>query len=269
MKKKTLFLCLLLFSLLNCVACGKETAAIRIERQAEVSLEQAAEVERAAEETKNYFAEQGRFLPGDLQIVLVKDRPAYLSELQRRFALDELQANRIAKGTDAMSGGAQIVMNIAGVPNERRKTFLTAHELTHFYQRATGVRAGAVKWLLEGGADFMGARIVERKGFFSLAAYRNNWLSGLRSYPVKPHLSALRSSEGWSDSISRYGSDLTYKSAALAVLMLTERYGEGALWRYFALAGQGKNAETAFFESFGCTLQEFETELDALLAVAA
>ena len=270
MKKSTFLLLVLLFSLLSlggCKGAAGAQAEIRFELLDEVTVEQAAAVKSAAEVTRLYFAEAGRELPGPMLIVMTKDRPTYLRELQQRFNLSELQANRVAKGTDAMSGGQLIVMNIAGVPNERRKTFLTAHELTHYYQRAAGgVKYGEAKWLIEGFADVTAAQIVERKGYFKVAEYQRNWLEGLRSYGAKPEIGALRSREGWAESISRYGGDLTYKSAAVAVLVLTQRCGQEAVWQYFALLKAGRNAQAAFEEAFGFKMEEFEAEIDHLLA---
>ncbi len=271
LRKSEALLLVLFFSLLSlwlCRGVAGAQAEISFEPLAGVSSEQAAVVKKAAGVTELYFAEAGRALPGPMLIVLAKDRPGYLRELQQRFALSELQAARVAMGTDAMSGGQLIVMNVAGVPSERQKTFLTAHELTHYYQRAAGgSRSAEVKWLLEGDADVTAAQIVEREGYFKVEEYQRNWLNGLRSYELRPGIGTLRSREGWAEAISHYGGDLTYKSAAVAVLVLTQRCGQEAVWRYFALLKTGLEPQSAFLQAFGFRIEDFEAEIDRLLAM--
>lgn len=273
-------LLLLILAAVSLTACAQDSSgqaqtagkqpAVMIERLNDVTDAEAAVVEQAAEATTQFFQESHLKLQQPLQLILVRGRQVYLSEVMKRFKVSEIEAARAIKGTDAVAGPGQIIINMDGVPSDRQKTFLTAHETTHQYQRVlAGNRAGTVKWLLEGMAETVGAQIVERKGYMTVAQYRNNWQSGLRSIADKPELAGLRAADAWSSALSRYGSTVTYKTAGLAVLVLTERFGQEKVLAYFGRLGKGESAEDAFYHSFGMTLADFEAEMTSSLKKAA
>lgn len=273
-KKLNAFICclaLLLFATVSLTACAQATirpeaaayqSPVSIERLTGVSDAEVTAIKRSAEETTHFFHDAGLQLQKPIQIILVRGRQAYMAEVMSRFKLSEIEAARAIQGTDAVAGPGRIIINMDGVPSDRQKTFLTAHETTHQYQRSlAGNRAVTVKWLLEGMADTVGAQVVERMGYMTVAQYRNNWQNGLRMSPRKPELAEMRDSGGWANALSHYGSPVTYKTAGLAVLVLTERFGQEKVLTYFKLLGQGDNAENAFYRSFGLNLADFETEI--------
>lgn len=281
--KSNIFSCcltLLILVTVSLTACaqatvGQENAVaeqslVRIEQLNDVTDTEATIIERAAAETTRFFQDAGLDLKSPIEIILVRGRQAYISEVMSRFKISEIEATRAIKGTDAVAGPGRIIINMDGVPSDRQKTFLTAHETTHQYQRSlAGNRAVTVKWLLEGMAETVGAQVVDRMGYMTLADYRSNWQNGLRMIPNKPELAELRASADWSNALSRYGSPATYKTAGFAVMVLTERFGQEKVLAYFSSLGKGDSAENAFYRSFGINLADFETEIMSSLRKAS
>jgi len=236
-----------------------EHQAVRIERMAGISNEMVAEIQQAADGTTRFFIDHtGMHLTNQVIIVLTTERKAYITEVIARFKVSELEAERVARGTHALSGNNLIIVDMSGIPTVRQKTFLIAHELTHHYQRQlAGNQAGTVKWMLEGMAEEVGAHVVAQQGYFQVKQYKDNWWTGLAMTANKPSLNQLETARDWSMSISQYGSPLTYKTAGLAVLILTEQFGQEKVLDYFAGLGRGENPETSFQKVFGMRMVDF------------
>lgn len=242
--------------------------AVAVEPLAGVTADEAEDVRQAAEATLEFWREQSGLRLKQLpHIVLAKDRPAYRSEVMARFNISELEAARKTRGTDALTGKSFIVVNISGVPTPRQRTFLIAHEMTHQYQRQiAGTAAGRSMWLMEGMAEAAGAQVVARRGYWRLEQYRENWQTGLSRTPDKPTLGELETAEDWSNALVRYGAAITYKTAGLAALQLTQRFGRPAVWEYFSGLGREEPPETAFQGAFGIAMQDFKTSYTASLS---
>jgi hypothetical protein len=237
------------------------SAEIHTEALAGVSTEYAMQIQQAADTTTALFARSGLSLEQPVTILLTPDRNSFIAEVTARFHINEFEAQRVAKGADALSGGHLTVINISGIPSARQKLFLTAHELTHHYQRQiAGNQASEIMWLLEGMADTLGAQAVDHEGYFSLNQYQHNWQTGLQMIAPKPSLCELETKADWSHSISSYGSTVTYKTAALAVLYLTKQFGEEKILDYFRSLGQGDSADAAFQNVFGMSIREYEDQ---------
>ncbi|HWR38487.1 MAG TPA: hypothetical protein VN611_03225 [Patescibacteria group bacterium] len=243
-------------------AVAERTIGVRVDSMAGVMPESAAEIQQAAEATQRFFAEQaGLQLNNPVTVVLVPDRPAFIQEVIQRFHISELEARRVAKGVDALAGNGLIVLNVSGVPTTRQRTFLTAHELTHQYQRLlAGNQAGQVKWMLEGMAEAVAAQVVDRQGYFQLQQYRDNWLNGLRSTGQRPGLEEMVLAQDWSRSLDRYGSPVTYKTAGLAVLLLQDQQGLKKICGYFSRLGQQESPENAFYHALGFSMADYVAE---------
>lgn len=268
----------MLFFVLAATACAFSTnkapvsevelrQAVTVEPLAGVTSEKTEDVRQAAEATVEFWREQSGLRLKQLpHIVLAKDRPAYRNEVMDRFNISELEAARKTRGTDALTGKSIIVVNISGVPTPRQRTFLIAHEMTHQYQRQiAGTASGRSMWLMEGMAEAAGAQVVARRGYWRLEQYRENWQSGLSRTPDKPTLAELETVEDWSNALVRYGAAITYKTAGLAVLQLTQRFGQQAVWEYFSGLGRGEPPETAFQHAFGIARGDFIAEFTASL----
>jgi len=245
--------------------------AITVEALAGVSAETAKEVQQAAAAAERFFRDQvGVRLASPVHIVLTPNRKTYVKEVMQRFAVSELEAERITKGTNALSGNKLIVADISGISTIRQKTYLMTHELTHEVQRQiAGSEASSVMWMLEGLADTTGAQVVAQQGYLRIDQYRDNWQGGLRSMADKPRLGELTSSRDWSAAMARYGASATYKTAGLAVLTLVERYGQQKVWDYFAEVGRGQAPETAFQRIFGLSMAAFSADFDRSIRKAS
>ncbi|MDR3591771.1 MAG: hypothetical protein P4N41_19120 [Negativicutes bacterium] len=246
-------------------------AVVTVEATGGVTESAADEIRQAADDTVAFFRENsGLQLNQGVNILLTPDRKAYIREIVDRFKISEPEAERVSLGTHALTGGRLIIVDMSGVPTVRQKTFLIAHELTHQIQRQiAGSQAGQVKWLLEGMAETTGAQVVSRRGYLSLDEYRNNWRSGLQQAADKPDLAELKSADGWSASLARYGSAATYKTAGLAAMTLTERFGQQKVLDYFSGLGRGESPEDSFQKAFGIPMADFIAEYRRLVRRAA
>ena len=270
-----LALCLLTLLLLTgCVSAAPDKTPppplLSIESGPDITPEETADFQQAARATTAYYQEQGLQLKKPVTLVLTRNRQAFLTESINRFKVSELEVHKAAKAVDALAGDHLIVFNVDGTPTTRQRVFILAHELTHQYQRElAGVNAGGVKWMLEGMAEAVGAQLVARAGFFSVPQYKNNWQTGITMSPQKPFLSELRTSTGWSNSLSTYGGPLTYKTAGLANLILLERYGTPKVIAYFRELGRGATPEAAFRQAFDLDMGQFENEIAVLCRKAS
>ncbi len=243
---------------------------VAVEALADILPAETADVRQAADSTLAYYQAAGLQLQQPVTIVLARDRKTFLAETMSRFRISELEVQRVAKGVDALAGNGLIVMNMDGIPTPRQRTFLVAHELTHQVQRQlAGTRAGEVKWLMEGMAESIGAQVSARQGFLSVEQYKANWQNGLRAAVNKPQLAELANSQGWSNSLAAYGSGLTYKTAGLGALVLSEQHGMQSLIQYFAELGNGQVPAAAFRRAFGVDLFDFEGTIDRLSRTAS
>ena len=270
-----LTLCLLTLLLLTgCVSAAPDKAPpsllISIESGDGITLEETADFQQAARATTAYYQEQGLQLKKPVTLVLTRNRQAFLTESITRFKVSELEVHKAAKAVDALAGDHLIVFNVDGTPTTRQRVFILAHELTHQYQRElAGANADGVKWMLEGMAEAVGAQLVARAGFFSVPQYKANWQTGIAMSPQKPFLNELRTSSGWSNSLTTYGGPLTYKTAGLATLILLERYGTPKFLAYFRELNRGSTPEEAFRKAFDLDMGQFENEIAVLCRKAS
>lgn len=265
------FLFALLLNGLVSAAPAVDTAQnFQVESGPGITPTETSDVSGAAEETARFFQELGLSQDRPVTIVLTRDRNAFLTETARRFGISDWEARRVTRSVDALAGDGLIVLNADGVPTPRQRTFLIAHELTHQYQRQlAGLKAGEVKWMLEGMAEAVGAYVVARQGFMTVPQYKANWYTGISRTSNKPALEALRTSGDWAEALSIYGAGMTYKTAGLSNLVLFEQHGIQQVICYFALLGKGQNATEAFQNAFEADLQQFEQSVDRWLRKAS
>ena len=251
------------------VVHDSQSQSVQIEAMAGVTAEETEEIRQAVAATERFYAATGLRLNKKVTLVLVKDRPDYIATVIDRYKISEIEAQRAARGTDALASYkySMVIINISGIPSVRQKNFLTGHELTHHYQyQIAGGKGGEVMWLLEGMAEMGGAQVVQQQGYMTVRQYKDNWLGGLQHMAeAKPELKELRTKADWSASMSKYGSNVTYKTSALAALILTERYGQAKLIDYFVRLGKNETPETAFQNAFGIKLNDFNAEMAQML----
>jgi len=62
---------------------------------------------------------------------------------------------------------------------------------------------------------------------------------------------------------------VTYKTAGLAVLTLTERFGQQKVLDYFSGLGRGESPESSFQKAFGISMADFIAEYRRIIRKAA
>ncbi|MDU2063378.1 MAG: hypothetical protein E6713_00960 [Sporomusaceae bacterium] len=212
----------------------------------------------ALTETTTFCKESFGFsLAQPVTVRLLTDRTRYQQELQRIFHLDELAAARWARTTDAVSGGHLILRNAAAANSDSDRIFLVSHEMVHQYQNQIGFPKDAV-WLVEGMADAVAVHVTEKTGRRSVDQYKARWqamLAGAKS--GSPSLAMIASRDGWAQALQTYGTQVTYRTAALMVLQLWDDYGFAKVLTFYRLSVQA-GVEAAFGEVFGYPLAEFQ-----------
>jgi hypothetical protein len=159
------------------------------------------------------------------------------------------------------------------------RVVLYAHELAHIAQRRIDRWQATPLWILEGHAQWVAYRVVERLGLGSFGHLRSEQRRlVLASRPPGdpfPPLNALETSQAWTQAVQRLGWAATYGQAFLAVDRLVERHTEARLREFlrgFAWSrpvhrpGQRDPGdwEAAFPVSYHRFLIEFRAHLETL-----
>lgn len=220
-------------------------------------------VDRAVAATLDLFREEfGLTLNHDVRLVLTANKEDYATALTRQGGHSrDAAASRADKSVGMSSRGGMIVENLGRQGNLAEKIFVAAHELTHqFEDQASGGRHNAVRWLSEGTADYVAARVVETSKLGRLADYRSRWTSQVAA-SARPPLAALHGYAAWLAAESRFGGNAIYRRGDLAVLQLIDARGERALFDYFRKL-RDRDPERAFREAFGQDLGRFEQQAE-------
>jgi len=243
---------------------------LQVESLNGVADETTDQITRATIDTMNFFCERSDFaLTRSVTILLTANRNAFQQEVISRFKISDKDASRATKGVDVLAGNGLIILNTQGIPANQQQIFLTAHEVTHQYQRQNVSPSRPQPfWLVEGMAEVVGANIVERQGYGTLNFYRNNCLAELQASTNKPDLQELNDGHDWGQAISEYGSPLPHKVAGLAVLYLTEKHGFRSVTQYMQNISNGLSNNDAFKKTFGYPFPEFIKEYQKLITPA-
>ena len=218
-------------------------------------------VHQAVESTLDLFREEfGLTLDHDVRLVLAADKETFIEALMRRSRHSRDAATDRADKSVGMSTKGMIVENLGRQDNVATKIFVAAHELTHQFQdQVSQQHHNAVRWLSEGVANCLAAKVVEQAKLGSMAAFREQWGRQVRSAAQRPRLADLHGAAAWMAAESRYGGDLIYSLGSVAVLDLIELRGERALFAYFSRLRR-MDCEQAFQEAFGLDLSQFERQ---------
>jgi hypothetical protein len=142
---------------------------------------------------------------------------------------------------------------------------LIAHELTHVVEFGlAGGDGRADQWLAEGLAERVAFDVLERLGADSLADRRARALNGARKHPGytagRLDLATLGSPREFTLRHQRDGSLETYQLSFLMADYLVQRHGMDGVLTYFRNCRE-MDRERAFLQTFGESIQEFETEV--------
>ena len=209
-----------------------------------------------------------------------KSHKAYICRDEAAFA-DELLRNF---GVGAIGGDWSIVPSAAGLAtrvgvflrgdhltraNLHRRVTVIAHELAHLSQlELAGSREGRLPvWMLEGHADWVAFRVLDRLG---LRTYDESRAIVARSVagavtPVEhfPDLDALAGHATWNRSLRSFAA--TYGQAFLAVEFLIDRSGHAALVKFLGSAGEADDPRDRWADAFSTSYREFADDFRAHL----
>lgn len=241
---------------------------LQVESLSGVAEETNEQITKATIDTMNFFCERSNFnLTRSVTFVLTANKNAFQQEVRSRFKISDKEAAQATKDVDVQAGNGLIILNTQSTPATQQQIFLTAHEITHQYQRQNVSPSRPQPfWLVEGMAEVVGANIVERQGYGTLKYYRNQSIADLKAATSKPDLQELTDGHDWAQATAEYGSTLTHKVAGLAVLYLTEKHGFRSVTQYMQHISNGLSSNDAFKKTFGYPLPEFIKEFQALIA---
>jgi hypothetical protein len=201
-------------------------------------------------------------LERDLQIILVPNQDTYRNTLIRSYGYNDNEARKIAETTSGLSrgaSGAAIVVNLGRFSGGQNQLFGLCHEIVHQFQSQEGRdQHNSLRWLSEGVADALAAHILETAGLKTVD-YKYFWQETTRKAPRWPRLENLHTYKEWFASMDANGSNVTYNTAALAVLTLVQWKGYRPLFAYFCALKQ-TGPEDAFFQAFGTRISDFEKQ---------
>ena len=183
-------------------------------------------------------------------------------------------ARILAVSTDAVGNYRDVVVNDARASKYLWHEWvrLLAHELTHSAEKEllNGRPGGADQWLREGFAEWIGYRVADKFGAENFAKSRQRILDLIataRSYQTFPSLNQLARNADWITWFRTLGRAGTYGQALIAVDVLVEQKGIGAMINYFRLFAKVGNREKNFSTAFGEPLATFDERFSRHLGV--
>jgi hypothetical protein len=214
--------------------------------------------EQAANATLWYFHNNYNLgLDKTMRFVLVPNKDAFFKALQREAGMTQAEAAKHAQFI-GISYKNTIVLICGSVRQIRFHLHATCHELVHQFQGlVSGDRHGQVRWMTEGSAEVIAARVLETIKLDTIAHRRQEWMQILRKAPKKPMLTELTGYEVWSNAMAKYGGETAYTASALAVLTLAQQSGYEGLFLYFKNL-KHNNPQKAFYNAFKIDLVDFE-----------
>jgi hypothetical protein len=202
----------------------------------------------------NYRLELHRIV----RVVLVANKSDYINAMKREFNFTQQDAEKKAKNSKGWSFKHTIIQDAGDLSNNRKKLFNICHELVHQFQdQESNRRHNKIRWISEGAADVITARILESINVERLAQYRQWWEQAIRKANQVPKLTELHDMKDWMAAIDKYGTNITYRTADLAVLDLVSHNGFESLFVYFKNMKNG-NVDNSFKNAFGISLANYE-----------
>jgi len=205
----------------------------------------------------------GLALERDLQIILVPNQDTYRNALIRYYGLKDNEARDLAEKTSGFSRGAlgaTIIVNMGNLHNSHAQLFCLCHEIVHQFQsQESRDQHNSLRWLSEGVADALAAHILETAGLTRGIDYKNLWQGIIKKAPRWPRLENLHTYKEWFAAMDDNGSQVTYGTAAVAVLTLVQWKGYRPLFVYFSTIKQS-GPDPAFYQAFGTKAADFEKQ---------
>jgi hypothetical protein len=238
-------------------------ARITVEADPRLGPDMVAMTNRAVEAAQAFFSREfGLTLDHDVRIVLAADKDEFIEALVHEAHNSPSFATEQAEHASGVSQNANIIEHLSRKADLGTVAFILCHEITHQFQHQTSNgRHNPVRWLSEGVADSLAARIVAGMGLGRLDDMCRQWEKIARGASDRPRLAGLHGWEDWKAARDRYGSNIVYRMGDVAVLELIDRKGLAALFDYFRLLRTLPHAQ-AFEKAFDLDLDNFEVQAE-------
>ena len=236
---------------------------ITIEQMDGVSNELLDQTRQTLNLTQQYFRMNFDIpLSTSVMIVVTPNKNVFRDQLIEKFRYNESQAEHLANNSSGIAGGHVIVINADS--SMQGRSYIMVHELTHIYQgQLAGSQRGAAMWIMEGLANTIAAKIADYEGHEKLDNYQRK-LQKEFSLTIRPNLDELIARNDWRACLDKYGYRITYQTASYAALLLTERFGERRVMKFFAELGQGATSDISFQNSFGISIADFISDFERM-----
>jgi hypothetical protein len=246
-------------------------AAIKVIAEPNSDPAMVADVERAVDVFNQVLKEDMNVtLTRDVKIFICPTQQSYMDVLHRELKLSQDKAEHESKITGGLSNWqlGRIALNGAtqALSSPRNRNFNTAHELFHQAQAELSGNKNniAPRWLLEGTADYIGARVTEKSGYRSMESYKLDETNFVRK--AASHASTIEilnaNLDQWLTLMEQ--KKYPYQMADLMVYHLTtqtKNSGYLAIAEYFRLLKTSNNNDNVFSKAFGLSVHQFNIDV--------
>ena len=206
-------------------------------------------------------------LTRDINVYICPTQESYTKSLQEKFKMDTNVANRESKLTSGMSSyfSNVISLNTSLDINKSSKdiSYNLSHELFHQIQAqlSHNKNSKSLYWLLEGTADYIGAKVSEKSGYQSIEKWKLDRINIIRN--SKKHSSVQEIShstlEKWATLMEE--NKHPYEMSDLMVLYLISQQPQNkayeSITEYFRLLDRLDDGDKAFEKAFGVNTTTF------------
>jgi hypothetical protein len=213
-------------------------------------------------------------LPVPAYTMEVHAQPAdFQQALMRHLRLQPETAATAMRFAKAAVGNRRVLVNDALMLRDDwpARLLTLAHEMAHTSQLELAGHRSLVRnqWLVEGFAEWVALRVVDRLGARPLATEHADVVQRVRAVRDAGKLAPLEQLDTlgqWVLARQQRGFDALYPYAYLAVDLLVERHSLQQVLAYFSRHRDSADAQAHFEAAFGRTLAQFQLEFDEHLA---
>jgi len=212
----------------------------------------------------------------DIKIFICPTKEQYAAVLQKEFHMKEKTLDREAQVTGGMANADLKVIALNGYSNNmhlsQNRVATMGHEMFHQVQAQLSHDKGdkALRWLTEGTADFLGARIAEKSGYLPMGQFPTERINALRnkSDHIAPNEVFHANKDQWVKLMEK--DESSYHIADLMVFYLLTSIPDDQKYEritaYFKEVGQMGNGEKAFEKVFQKKPDVFLSEFEVWFA---
>ena len=205
-------------------------------------------------------------LEDSVKVILVGSKEAYIKAQISENKVTPAEAEIRAQTTTGWSHGNLIIHWATALNDDKQRFFNMSHELVHQLQRQL-VKGNKqkIRWLHEGMADAIAAKVIEANRLSTYEKYRKNWFETIKKAASYPSLNELSSNDGWNKVINNYPYGMLYRIADFGTACLVDDKGTKGLIEYHRNLGKGSSPEAAFREVYGIDVDKYEEKVMASL----